>query len=478
MANDSGDKTQGEPTDQALEGVRHLNKLILESAGEGVYGLDTDGKTTFVNPAAERMTGYTAKEMIGHCQHKLVHHTKPDGTAYIDKECPIYSAVKDGKIHTISNEVFWRKDGTPFPVEYVSTPIWENLKLRGAVVVFKDISERKQAEEEIQCLRRQLELENAYLNEEVLEAKAYGEIVGSSPALEGILRQIDMVGPTDASVLITGESGTGKELVARLIHTRSQRAFGTIVAVNCGALSDSLLESELFGHEKGAFTGATSRRKGKIELADGGTLFLDEIGEVSTKVQVELLRALDDKKITRLGGTQEIPVNFRLICATNRDLEKAVRDGDFRDDLFFRINVFALTIPPLRDRPEDILPIAEHFLERYAGAMGRQARGFSTEVQALLVRYPWPGNVRELANAIERALVVCRGTEIEREHLPIVAAGEVAADSDQSLSALEEKHIRRMLKQHGFNVTHAAKALGIDRVTLYNKMRKFGIERE
>ncbi len=327
------------------------------------------------------------------------------------------------------------------------------------------------------CEKVALTKENASLKSR-LQRSGPKIVTGESPEMGKVMELAEMVAPTDTSVLIRGESGTGKELIARLIHTRSQRAFGTIVAVNCGALSDSLLESELFGHEKGAFTGATSRRKGKIELADGGTLFLDEIGEISTKVQVELLRALEDKKITRLGGTQEIPVNFRLICATNRDLEKAVRDGDFRDDLFFRINVFALTIPPLRDRPEDILPIAEHFLERYAGAMGRQARGFSAEVQALLVRYPWPGNVRELANAIERALVVCRGTEIEREHLPIVGAGEVVADSDQSLSALEEKHIRRLLKQHGFNVTHAAKALGIDRVTLYNKMRKFGIERE
>ena len=327
------------------------------------------------------------------------------------------------------------------------------------------------------CEKVALTKENASLKSR-LQRSGPKIVTGESPEMGKVMELAEMVAPTDTSVLIRGESGTGKELIARLIHTRSQRAFGTIVAVNCGALSDSLLESELFGHEKGAFTGATSRRKGKIELADGGTLFLDEIGEISTKVQVELLRALEDKKITRLGGTQEIPVNFRLICATNRDLEKAVRDGDFRDDLFFRINVFALTIPPLRDRPEDILPIAEHFLERYAGAMGRQARGFSAEVEALLVRYPWPGNVRELANAIERALVVCRGTEIEREHLPIVGAGEVAADSDQSLSALEEKHIRRLLKQHGFNVTHAAKALGIDRVTLYNKMRKFGIERE
>ena len=328
------------------------------------------------------------------------------------------------------------------------------------------------------CEKVALTKENAVLKNRL--ARSGPKIVtGASPEMGKVMELAEMVAPTDTSVLIRGESGTGKELVARLIHTRSQRAFGTIVAVNCGALSDSLLESELFGHEKGAFTGANSRRKGKIELADGGTLFLDEIGEVSAKVQVELLRALDEKKITRLGGTQEIAVNFRLVCATNRDLEKAVRDGDFRDDLFFRINVFSIMIPPLRDRPEDILPIAEHFLERYAGAMGRQARGFSPEVQNLLVRYPWPGNVRELANAVERALVVCRGTEIGREHLPIVESlAEGTTDGDQSLCALEDKHIRRVLKQQGFNVTHAAKVLGIDRVTLYNKMRKFGIERE
>lgn len=328
------------------------------------------------------------------------------------------------------------------------------------------------------CEKVSLTKENAALKQR-LKRSGPEIVTGTSPEMGKIMELAEMVAPTDTSVLIRGESGTGKELVARLIHTRSQRAFGAIVAVNCGALSESLLESELFGHEKGAFTGAVNRRKGKIELADGGTLFLDEIGEVSPKVQVELLRALEDRKITRLGGSQEIPVNFRLICATNRNLEKAVRDGEFRDDLFFRINVFSLTIPPLRDRPEDILPIAEHFLERYAGAMGRQARGFSPEVRDFLVRYPWPGNVRELANAIERSLVVCQGAEIQRAHLPIVETdGNEATDSDQSLSALEDKHIRRVLKQNGFNVTHAAKVLGIDRVTLYNKMRKFGIERE
>ncbi len=303
-------------------------------------------------------------------------------------------------------------------------------------------------------------------------------VTGQSPEMGKVMELAEMVAPTDTSVMIFGESGTGKELIARQIHNRSQRNFGTMVAVNCGALSDSLLESELFGHEKGAFTGATSRRKGKIELADGGTLFLDEVGEVSPKVQVELLRALEDRKITRLGGNQEISVDFRLICATNRNLQKAVDSGDFRDDLFFRINVFSLTIPPLRDRPEDILPIAEHFLDRYAGAMGRQAKGFSKEVRELLVRYSWPGNVRELANAIERALVVCRGVEIQEEHLPIVDKDKTGGDDDQSLRAIEEKHIRRLLKLHAFNVTHTAKTLEIDRVTLYNKMRKFGIERK
>ena len=187
-----------------LEHIHYLNKLILESAGEGIYGLDVEGKVTFVNPAAEKMTGFTAKEMIGNCQHKLVHHSKPDGTPYPQQQCPIYAAFRDGKVHKVSDEVFWRKDGTCFQVEFISTPIRENLKLRGAVVVFRDITERKKADEEIQRLRHQLELENAYLIEEVLEATDYGEIIGSSPALENILRQIEMVSPTDASVLITG----------------------------------------------------------------------------------------------------------------------------------------------------------------------------------------------------------------------------------------------------------------------------------
>ncbi len=329
------------------------------------------------------------------------------------------------------------------------------------------------------CEKVRLREENVALKQR-LAGIGHEIVTGSSAAMKRVLELVDSVAPTDATVLIRGESGTGKELIARLIHARSPRSFGPMVAVNCGALSEGILESELFGHEKGAFTGAASRRKGKLELADGGTLFLDEIGEITPRVQVDLLRALEDRKITRVGGTQEIPVDFRVVCATNRDLEKAVREGTFREDLYYRINVFQIHIPPLRERPEDTMAIAEHFLKKYAAAMGRRVTGFSSAARELLLRYPWPGNVRELANAIERALVVCPEGQIEPGHLPIVGrtTREAGADEDDlSLQAMEHRHILKVLRLNEFNITRAAKMLGIDRVTLYNKMKKYGIER-
>ncbi len=329
------------------------------------------------------------------------------------------------------------------------------------------------------CEKVRLKEENVALKQR-LAGIGHEIVAGSSAAMKRVLELVESVAPTDATVLIRGESGTGKELIARLIHARSPRSFGPMVAVNCGALPEGILESELFGHEKGAFTGASSRRKGKLELADGGTLFLDEIGEITPRVQVDLLRALEDRKITRVGGTQEIPVDFRVVCATNKDLEKAVRDGEFREDLYYRINVFQIHIPPLRERPEDTMAIAEHFLKKYAAAMGRRVTGFSPAARELLLRYPWPGNVRELANAIERALVVCPEGEIEPRHLPIVARSAEEGgtdDGDLSLQAMEHRHILKVLKLNEFNITRAAKTLGIDRVTLYNKMKKYGIER-
>ena len=324
-----------------------------------------------------------------------------------------------------------------------------------------------------------LRQENIKLKERIVAAVP--ELVtGHSAAMQRVLDLVAAVAATDATVLIRGESGTGKELVARLIHARSPRCFGPMVAVNCGALPEGVLESELFGHEKGSFTGAVGRRKGKLELADGGTLFLDEIGEVSPKVQVELLRALEDRRITRVGGTEEVPVDFRVICATNRNLEDAVKEGSFREDLYYRINVFSIEIPPLRSRPEDIQEIADHFLAKFAAAMGRRVTGFSAEARRALAEYSWPGNVRELANAVERALVVCVEGEVRPEHLPIRGergAAPSADPGDLPLRDVERLHIERVLRERGFNVSEAAKVLGIDRVTLYNKMRRFGIER-
>ena len=493
MKIDSENKTQAEPTDQAFQGVRHLNKLILESAGEGVYGLDAEGKTTFVNPAAERMTGYTAKEMIGHCQHKLVHHTKPDGTAYIDKECPIYAAVKDGKVHTVSDEVFWRKDGTPFPVEYVSTPIWENLKLRGAVVVFKDISERKHAEEEIQCLRRQLELENAYLHEEVLEAKAYGEIVGCSPALEGILRQIDMVGPTDASVLITGESGTGKELVAREIHNRSARSRRTMIKVNCASIPKELYESEFFGHVKGAFTGAIKDRAGRFQLADGGTLFLDEIGEVPLDLQSKLLRVLQEGTYERIGDEKTFKTDVRIVAATNRNLKEEVLAKRFREDLYYRLNVFPIEVPPLRHRTEDIPSLATRFLNQAASKLNLPLPQFTKANMVELQGYDWPGNVRELQNVIERAVITSRSGKLSFNLTKENSNGsrekaERRRTSDDANPVLTEEEMKQRDRENILNALHqsgwkitgidgAAEILDMKPTTLHSRIKKLGLKK-
>ncbi len=327
------------------------------------------------------------------------------------------------------------------------------------------------------CEKIRLQQENAALRERL--AGTVPELVtGRSRAMQELIALVDQVAATDATVLIRGESGTGKELVARRIHAASPRVFGPLVTVNCGALPEGVLESELFGHEKGAFTGAVARRQGKLELADGGTLFLDEIGEIPLKVQVELLRALEDHKITRVGGTEEITVDFRVICATNRDLEKAVEEGQFRSDLYYRINVFEIRIPPLRERPEDIMVLAEHYRRKFAAAMGRRVTGFSPAARNLLEHYDWPGNVRELVNAVERAMVVCTEGEIQPEHLPIHRMrGAEEASEDLSLQGMERRHIEKVLRLSGFNVSQAARTLGIDRVTLYNKMRKYGIER-
>jgi DNA-binding NtrC family response regulator len=301
-------------------------------------------------------------------------------------------------------------------------------------------------------------------------------IIGESPAILHTLDLIRQVASTDATVLIRGESGTGKELIARAVHRESPRRYFSLISVNCGALPESLLESELFGHEKGAFTGAAYRRKGKLELADGGTLFLDEVGTLTPKSQVDLLRVLETHELNRLGGHETIKVDFRVVCATNEDLEALVADKRFREDLYYRLNVFTIEAPPLRERVTDIPLLAEHFLRRGARTVGRDLTGFSPEALARLCAYAWPGNVRELANAVERAAIVAAGPRVELQDLPPLSGGGHAAGQG-SLEEMEKLHIQRVLDEHDGNITRSARALEVDRATLYNKIKKYELRR-
>ncbi|NOR41643.1 MAG: PAS domain S-box protein [Gammaproteobacteria bacterium] len=314
-----------------LEQIRQLHDLILQAAGEGVYGLDCEGKTTFVNPAAAHMLGWEADALIGQPMHSLLHHTRADGSAFPREACPIYAAFKDGAVHQVEDEFFWRQDGSSFPVEYTSTPIHENGKLAGAVVVFKDITERKQTEQElrnayaeIEQMKERLEAENVYLQEEIKIERNFAGIVGQSHAIQQVLHQVELVAPTDASVLISGESGTGKELIACAIHEQSNRNERPLIRVNCAAIPRELFESEFFGHVKGAFTGALKDRSGRFELADGGTIFLDEVGEIPMELQSKLLRVLQEGQFERVGEEKTCSVDVRIVAASNRDLKEDI----------------------------------------------------------------------------------------------------------------------------------------------------------
>jgi DNA-binding NtrC family response regulator len=300
-------------------------------------------------------------------------------------------------------------------------------------------------------------------------------IIGKSAAMKRVVEMIETVAPTDATVLITGESGTGKEVVARAIHAASQRRYNPMVVIHCGALTETLLESELFGYEKGAFTGAQARKKGKFEVADGGTVFLDEISDITLRTQTDLLRVLQEKEIVRVGDAHAVKVDFRCIAATNKRLEKLVADGTFRPDLYYRLNVFNIEIPPLRERPEDIAPLAAHFLKKLASQMNRTEPKLSLGALEVLMDYGWPGNVRELENAIERAMLISRENELLPGDFPMQSqSGGVS--SGRRLEDIERDHIERTLRETGWNLSRTARILDIDRTTLYNKIRRFSLK--
>jgi two-component system, NtrC family, response regulator HydG len=322
---------------------------------------------------------------------------------------------------------------------------------------------------------KRAEQENVLLKARVAESALPQELVGQSAGMRAVLEAIETVGPTEATVLITGESGTGKELVARAVHAASPRRYGRLVVIHCGALAEALLESELFGHEKGAFTGAQYRKKGSFEAADGGTVFLDEIGDISLKTQTGLLRVLQEREITHVGSNQPIHVDFRCVAATNKNLDKLVEEGIFRPDLYYRLNVFRIDLPPLRERREDIPLLVSHFTRKFAASMNKPVNGVSRDAIKTLQQHDWPGNVRELENAVERAMVVARDPVLQEKDFTLRLL--TSERSAMTLQEVQRDHILDVIDLCDGNQTLAAQMLGIDRVTLHKKLKKYGWKR-
>ena len=665
----SEDITERKQAEEALQKSEERIRLILESSAEGIFGCDPHGTCLFCNQAAVRLLGYDEPaELLGQNMHTLEHHTRNDGSPFPIEECPIYLGFHENRGVHIDDDIFWRKDGTSFPVEYWSHPMVREGRTVGAVITFFDITERKATEEalrkseqrkrslleinnaiinnltqealfasayeairrvvsfdraafllhqpekktlkllsmdsdgeseffvlgkeygleetrisawvlehqesvvrgdlekeqesagerrlvaegiqsycvvplvamgksigtftvwsetknryseadaellqevanqvalaianmksyeEIAALKARFEKETIYLQEEIRTVHNFEEIVGSSPALLELLRRLDQVAPTDLSVLIYGETGTGKELIARAIHDRSTRKNRPLVKVNCSAISAGLVESELFGHVKGAFTGAFERRIGRFELADGGTIFLDEVGELPLETQVKLLRVLQEREFEPVGSNRSIRVDVRIIAATNRNLQESISAGTFRSDLYYRLNVFPLEVPPLRERRSDISQLATFFLDRFSRKIGKRMEGISGAAAERLNSYSWPGNIRELQNIIERALILSHGPTLELEpdligvfpsKEPLDIAGEVAEATPstgsvsvlKTLEEVERAHISAVLQQtHGVveGANGAAKTLGMHPNTLRHRMEKLGIKR-
>lgn len=483
----------------ALEQLQNSHQLILDAAGEGIYGLDKDGRITFSNEASTQILGWSGEDMQGKLSHEVHHHSHADGSNYPRDNCPIHASINDGEVHRVEHEVFWHTDGSAVPVEYTSTPILRDGKPDGAVVVFRDVSDRKEIEKqrelayaEISILKEKLELERDYLRDEVNSAGNFNEIIGTSDSLKRTLAQVDAVAATPASVLILGESGVGKEMIARALHTQSNRADKALVKVNCASIPSELFESEFFGHVKGSFTGAHKDRIGRLQLADGGTLFLDEVGEIPLSQQGKLLRALQENEFERVGDDQTVTVDVRVIAATNRDLAAEIKAGRFREDLFYRLSVFPIQVPPLRERINDIAPLAVSFLDHACRELGKEAYSLTKGNIEQLKNHRWPGNIRELKNTIERAVISSHSKKLNLDLAIIDTASpqqdtfsnQVEGSTDfltnLEFKALEKRNIYAALRAANWKTWGsggAAELLGIKPSTLAYQMKQFGIEK-
>ncbi|MCA9551685.1 MAG: sigma 54-interacting transcriptional regulator [Myxococcales bacterium] len=431
--------------------------LILDVLDQGVFTVDEHTRISSFNKIAEEITGYTAAEVIGQQCAKIF------DTNLCSQVCPLRHSIR-ARTPVRDQEVSIRtKDGRTVPISVSTAPLLTRQgDLLGGVEVFRDLTQ-------LDALRRQLD-----------DRFRLEDIVGKSPAMLRLFERVKLVAQSEATALIRGASGTGKELVARTIHTLSARAKGPFVAVNCGAIPETLLESELFGHVRGAFTGASRDRKGRVAAAQGGTLFLDEVGDLPLPVQVKVLRFLQEHEYSPLGSDAPRRADVRVLAATHRDLDQLVAQGGFREDLFFRLNVVDVRVPTLSERPEDIPLLVEHYVAQLHARTGKPIEGVKQDALGCLIAYGFPGNVRELENIMERAFVLCQGDRIELEHLPECVRTCAVRDAGKRAAGAEDRPdegaIRAVLARHGNNRSAAARELGVHRVTLHRWLRRLGID--
>jgi len=464
------DITERKQAERARRETEERLAGIFRSAMDAIVVLDSERRVVIFNEAAQKMFRCTASDAVGHRIDRFL--TEP-----LEQLLREYMASEGFPQCWIPEGMrAVRKDGDRFSIE-ATVSRTDVSTGRLFTLILRDIDERKQSEEKLDQLQR----ENVYLQEELHSELNFEEIVGASAVMQKVFQSIEMVAQTDSTVLLLGETGTGKELIARALHNRSLRKPSVMVKVNCGALPASLVESELFGHERGAFTGAVAQKKGRFELAHRGTIFLDETGELPLETQSKLLRVLQEQEFERVGGSQTLKVDVRVIAATNRDLESEVRRGSFRADLFYRLNVFPIEIPPLRERKEDIPLLAGYFVRKFSQRMGKKIQSVSRAVYEQLHQYDWPGNVRELANLLERSVILCQSDVLQPKHLTVSRTKQVAAGPEEipTLEEAERRLIMRALEQTGGTLSGpngAAQILGLNRSTLWSRMRKLGIE--